>query len=112
MMRSGRMLCRMASRDSGKALVDAAFGELMVTCEKATWLATHGERYLRRERRRPGRMARILPHPAPGTPSVHISAALGVSKEQISATHSPRSAHRCFTSRVLWSTCLWASSRP
>lgn len=43
-------------QDSGKPMVDAAFGELMVTCEKATWIARSGEAALRPERREPGLM--------------------------------------------------------
>ena len=50
--------CRVAARDSGKPLVDAAFGELMVTCEKAQWLINNGARHLRPEWRSPGRMVR------------------------------------------------------
>jgi hypothetical protein len=37
-------------------MVDAAFGELMVTCEKAAWLVSHGAQYLEPEQRQPGRM--------------------------------------------------------
>ena len=48
--------CRVAALDSGKPLVDAAFGEVMVTCEKAVWLLQQGERWLRPERRSAGRM--------------------------------------------------------
>ena len=48
--------CRVAARDSGKPMVDAAFGEVMVTCEKIAWLLRHGERWLRPERRSPGVM--------------------------------------------------------
>lgn len=47
-------------QDSGKPMVDAAFGELMVTCEKATWIARSGEAALRPEHREPGIMVRIL----------------------------------------------------
>jgi hypothetical protein len=54
--------CRVAARDSGKPMVDAAFGELMVTCEKAAWLADQGERYLRTEWRQPGLMVRFCGH--------------------------------------------------
>lgn len=42
--------------DSGKPMVDAAFGEVMVTCEKIAWLIREGEKYLRPERRSPGAM--------------------------------------------------------
>ena len=37
-------------------MVDAAFGEVMVTCEKIAWLLREGERYLKPERRSPGVM--------------------------------------------------------
>ena len=47
---------RVAARDSGKPMVDAAFGEVMVTCEKLAWLLRHGERWLRPEARAPGVM--------------------------------------------------------
>lgn len=44
------------ARDSGKARVDAAFGEVMTTCEKLWWLIDHGEDALRPEKRPSGRM--------------------------------------------------------
>ena len=53
---SGQGGCRVAALDSGKVMVDAAFGEVMVTCEKATWLLAEGERWLRPESRSAGRM--------------------------------------------------------
>lgn len=37
-------------------MVDAAFGEVMVTCEKISWLIREGERYLKPEKRSPGVM--------------------------------------------------------
>ena len=40
-------------------MVDAAFGELMVTCEKAMWLVNSGQQHLMPERRAPGRMVRL-----------------------------------------------------
>ncbi|GAA6059804.1 hypothetical protein JCM10212_003699 [Sporobolomyces blumeae] len=36
-------LAKMASRDSGKTLVDAAFGEILTTCEKLRWTIANGE---------------------------------------------------------------------
>jgi acyl-CoA reductase-like NAD-dependent aldehyde dehydrogenase len=51
---------RVASMDSGKPMVDAAFGEVMVTCEKLAWLIKEGERYLRPERRSSGVMVSVL----------------------------------------------------
>ncbi len=47
---------RVSAIDSGKPMVDAAFGEVMVTCEKIWWLLREGERWLRPERRSPGIM--------------------------------------------------------
>jgi acyl-CoA reductase-like NAD-dependent aldehyde dehydrogenase len=44
-------ICRLAGKDSGKVMVDAAFGETLVTCEKIQWVCSNGERYLRPERR-------------------------------------------------------------
>ena len=46
-------MCRAASRDSGKPLVDSAFGEIFTTCEKISWLLKEGQRYLRPEIRSP-----------------------------------------------------------
>ncbi|GAA5924863.1 hypothetical protein JCM1841_006954 [Sporobolomyces salmonicolor] len=40
-------LAKMASRDSGKTLVDAAFGEILTTCEKLRWTIANGEEYLK-----------------------------------------------------------------
>ena len=47
---------RVAVRDSGKTLLDAIIGEVLVTCEKLTWLANSGEQYLVPEYRDTGRM--------------------------------------------------------
>ena len=49
-------ICRISSIDSGKPMVDAAFGELIVTCEKIRWLMSEGERWLKPESRSAGRM--------------------------------------------------------
>ena len=49
-------ICRVASRDSGKPAVDAAFGEILVTCEKIAWLCGEGEKWLRDDVRSAGRM--------------------------------------------------------
>ena len=37
-------------------MVDAAFGEVMVTCEKIWWLVKEGAQYLLPERRKAGAM--------------------------------------------------------
>lgn len=57
-----------AARDSGKPRVDAAFGEVMTTCEKLWWLIKEGEPVLAPEARSAGRMmfyksARVEFHP-------------------------------------------------
>ncbi|GBE77417.1 Putative aldehyde dehydrogenase-like protein [Sparassis crispa] len=43
---------RVACRDTGKTLLDAALGEIMTTCAKMEWLINHGEKVLRPETRR------------------------------------------------------------
>lgn len=47
---------RVAVRDSGKTLLDAIIGEVLVSCEKLAWLASSGEKCLQREYRDTGRM--------------------------------------------------------
>jgi acyl-CoA reductase-like NAD-dependent aldehyde dehydrogenase len=47
---------RVAVRESGKTFLDAVIGEVLVTCEKLTWLANSGEQYLQKEYRDTGRM--------------------------------------------------------
>lgn len=60
-------ICRLASRDSGKTLVDAAMGEVFPVCEKIRYLLTHGEQDLQPEARPSGLMvhkaARVEYHP-------------------------------------------------
>lgn len=55
------ILGRVSARDSGKPMVDAAFGEVMVTCEKIWWLVKEGRQYLQPERRKAGAMVRRCP---------------------------------------------------
>ncbi|CCM03749.1 uncharacterized protein FIBRA_05895 [Fibroporia radiculosa] len=43
---------KVACRDTGKTMLDAALGEVLTTCAKMDWLINHGERYLRPESRR------------------------------------------------------------
>lgn len=61
---------RVASKDSGKPILDAAFGEVTVTCEKICWLLKEGERWLRPEYRSSSRMVQffllLLPRSAVG----------------------------------------------
>ncbi|OCH89541.1 meiotic sister-chromatid recombination aldehyde dehydrogenase [Obba rivulosa] len=42
---------KVACRDTGKTLLDAALGEILTTCSKMDWLLAHGERVLRPETR-------------------------------------------------------------
>jgi len=42
-------ICRVASRDSGKPLLDALLGEVLTTCEKIRCVAANGEGWLKRE---------------------------------------------------------------
>ena len=40
-------ICRVACLDSGKTMIDATLGEILVTAEKLSWTIQHGERALR-----------------------------------------------------------------
>lgn len=44
-------ICRIACLDSGKTLVDAQLGEILVTAEKLKWTLDHGEKALSPSRR-------------------------------------------------------------
>eukprot|EP00746_Dinoflagellata_sp_MGD_P167495 gnl/MRDRNA2_/MRDRNA2_98171_c0_seq1.p1 gnl/MRDRNA2_/MRDRNA2_98171_c0~~gnl/MRDRNA2_/MRDRNA2_98171_c0_seq1.p1 ORF type:complete len:659 (-),score=108.14 gnl/MRDRNA2_/MRDRNA2_98171_c0_seq1:483-2363(-) len=44
-------ICRVAGMESGKVMVDAAFGEILVTCEKINWTCSNGEYFLQPESR-------------------------------------------------------------
>ncbi|GAB1312229.1 Meiotic Sister-Chromatid recombination aldehyde dehydrogenase [Madurella fahalii] len=44
-------ICRVACLDSGKTMVDAQLGEVLVTTEKLEWTIKHGEKALRPSRR-------------------------------------------------------------
>lgn len=47
---------RVAVRESGKTMLDALIGEILVTCEKLVWLINYGEGYLKPEVRESGRL--------------------------------------------------------
>eukprot|EP00730_Choanoeca_flexa_P009643 TRINITY_DN12733_c0_g1_i1.p1 TRINITY_DN12733_c0_g1~~TRINITY_DN12733_c0_g1_i1.p1 ORF type:complete len:614 (+),score=136.64 TRINITY_DN12733_c0_g1_i1:56-1897(+) len=49
-----REICTVASRDTGKTMVDGGFGEVLVTCEKISWTLQHGEKALATEYRSTG----------------------------------------------------------
>ncbi|KAM5346745.1 hypothetical protein ACJ41O_009750 [Fusarium nematophilum] len=44
-------ICKIAGLDSGKTMVDAQLGEILVTVEKIQWTLAHGEKALRPSRR-------------------------------------------------------------
>lgn len=44
-------IARIACLDSGKTMIDAALGEILVTVEKLKWTIQHGEQALRPESR-------------------------------------------------------------
>ena len=48
---NARDICTVACLDSGKTLVDAQLGEILVTVEKIQWTLLHGEKALRPSRR-------------------------------------------------------------
>ncbi|KAL7812868.1 aldehyde dehydrogenase family [Trichoderma aethiopicum] len=50
-MDNAEQICRVAGLDSGKTMVDAQLGEILVTVEKLQWTLAHGERALRPSRR-------------------------------------------------------------
>ncbi|KAI8866250.1 Aldedh-domain-containing protein [Ramicandelaber brevisporus] len=61
-------IARMMARDTGKPLVDASFGEVLVICEKIVWLLNYGEKALQTEYREAGallmhKIARVEYHP-------------------------------------------------
>lgn len=40
-------ICKVACLDSGKTMIDASLGEILVTVEKLSWTIKHGEKFLR-----------------------------------------------------------------
>ncbi|KAF5391825.1 hypothetical protein D9757_001821 [Collybiopsis confluens] len=52
MVENQDLCARVACRDTGKTLVDAALGEILVTCCKMEWIMDHGEEYLMPESRK------------------------------------------------------------
>ncbi|KAL7920828.1 Aldehyde/histidinol dehydrogenase [Trichoderma austrokoningii] len=48
---NAEQICRIAGLDSGKTMVDAQLGEILVTAEKIQWTLKHGEQALRPSRR-------------------------------------------------------------
>ncbi|KAI1295147.1 Meiotic Sister-Chromatid recombination aldehyde dehydrogenase [Mortierella claussenii] len=47
-------ICRVASRDTGKTMVDGKFGEILTTCERIRWTLAYGEQALKDDHRDPG----------------------------------------------------------
>ena len=61
-------ICKLSALDTGKTQMEAMVGEIMVTCEKAKWVCSHGEEALAPEARETGLMtvhksARVEYHP-------------------------------------------------
>lgn len=50
-MDNAEQICKIAGVDSGKTMVDAQLGEILVTVEKIQWTLAHGEEALRPSRR-------------------------------------------------------------
>jgi acyl-CoA reductase-like NAD-dependent aldehyde dehydrogenase len=50
-MDNAEQICRVAGLDSGKTMVDAQLGEILVTVEKIQWTLAHGEKALQPSRR-------------------------------------------------------------
>lgn len=50
-MDNAEQICKIAGLDSGKTMVDAQLGEILVTVEKIQWTLTHGEKALQPSRR-------------------------------------------------------------
>ncbi|KAM0260631.1 hypothetical protein ACHAQJ_002694 [Trichoderma viride] len=50
-MDNAEQICRIAGLDSGKTMVDAQLGEILVTVEKIQWTLAHGEKALQPSRR-------------------------------------------------------------
>lgn len=50
-IRNQKELARVACRDSGKTMVDASMGEIMVTLEKINWILKHGDSVLEPSKR-------------------------------------------------------------
>ncbi|KAF4982530.1 hypothetical protein FDECE_17494 [Fusarium decemcellulare] len=48
---NAEQICKIAGLDSGKTMVDAQLGEILVTVEKIQWTLAHGEKALRPSRR-------------------------------------------------------------
>jgi len=42
-VKNQELICNVASRDTGKTMVDGGFGEVLTTCEKISWTLQHGE---------------------------------------------------------------------
>ncbi|KAF9993556.1 Meiotic Sister-Chromatid recombination aldehyde dehydrogenase [Modicella reniformis] len=67
-LRNQESICRVASRDTGKTMVDGKFGEILTTCERIRWTLSHGEDTLKDDYRDPGllmfyKAAKVEYHP-------------------------------------------------
>lgn len=62
-IRNQESIARVACRDSGKTMVDASMGEIMVTLEKINWVLKHGENALKPSKR-PGPFSLLMSYKA------------------------------------------------
>ncbi|KAG0231832.1 Meiotic Sister-Chromatid recombination aldehyde dehydrogenase [Mortierella sp. GBA43] len=67
-LRHQESICRVASRDTGKTMVDGKFGEILTTCERIRWTLAHDEDALKDDYRDPGlpmfyKSAKVEYHP-------------------------------------------------
>lgn len=86
------MTRRVSARDSGKPMVDAIVGEVVVTCEKIHWLCNEGEGHLKPEKRSAGIMVRERESQTTGSERTLTRSS---SKHRIqSQTGSMRNRHR------------------
>lgn len=110
----------MAARDSGKVMVDAAFGELMVTCEKMMWLVHEGPPHIAPETRTSGRMVRTSRLKQSGgssatPPSVRRPAPRTLATFIRSRQHARRQHARCQHTRrqhAPWAPSAFATNDP
>jgi acyl-CoA reductase-like NAD-dependent aldehyde dehydrogenase len=58
-IKNQKELARVACRDSGKTMVDASMGEIMVTLEKINWILKHGDSILKSSKR-PGPASMLM----------------------------------------------------
>lgn len=109
-------ICALASRDSGKTVIDGSFGEILTTCEKLRWTISNGEQALAPEYRSPGM---IMSHKVPRV-EYHPVGVMGcivswnypfhnVMGPVISALMAGNASVIKCSEHVAWSTSFWQS---